>query len=82
MIILLPHSAAGSDTAIISGLRINSVTKERSPAPARPQKGHSGGLFSGERGEAQTSSSGLSVRTFRGLRGSFDMCSHLIAIGK
>lgn len=38
LIILLPHPAGGCDTAIISGPWINSVTKERSAAPARPER--------------------------------------------
>lgn len=33
--------------AIISGLRINSVTKERSVAPARPERGDSGDYVRG-----------------------------------
>lgn len=47
LIILLPHTASGCDTAIISGLRINSVTKERSLAPARPERGDSGDYVRG-----------------------------------
>lgn len=59
LIILLPHPAGGCDMAIISGLWINSATKERSPAPARTERGKSGGLRKGERGKGETSSSGL-----------------------
>lgn len=44
LIILLPHPAGGCDMAIISGLCINSFTKQRSVAPARPERGASGGL--------------------------------------
>lgn len=47
LIILLPHPASGCDMAIISGPRINSVTKERSPAPARPERGDSGDYSAG-----------------------------------
>lgn len=47
LVILLPHTAGGCDMAIISGLRINSVTKERSLAPARPERGDSGDFVSG-----------------------------------
>lgn len=47
LIILLPHTASGCDMAIISGLRINSVTKERSLAPARPERGDSGDYVRG-----------------------------------
>lgn len=47
LIILLPHPASGCDMAIISGLRINSVTKERSLAPARPERGDSGDYAGG-----------------------------------
>ncbi|CAB1451449.1 unnamed protein product [Pleuronectes platessa] len=42
--------------AIISGLRINSVTKERAPAPARPQRGDSWDLA---RGLSEMKSKGL-----------------------
>lgn len=47
LIILLPHSAAGCERAIISGPWINSVTKERSLAPARPERGDSGDYVKG-----------------------------------
>lgn len=67
LIILLPHPAACSDTGIISGLWINSVTKERSAAPARPESGGSGD-YEGEWDRAHTSSAGLSLAEFKGLR--------------
>lgn len=39
LIIPQPHTACGCDTAINSGPRFNSVTKERSVAPARFERG-------------------------------------------
>lgn len=68
LIILLPHSASGCDMAIISGPRINSVTKERSLAPARPERGGSGDYVRGSGARQKTSSSGLSAMEFKGLR--------------
>lgn len=47
LIILLPHPAAGCERAIISGPWINSVTKERSLAPARSVRADSGDYVKG-----------------------------------
>lgn len=49
LIILLPHPASGCDMPIISGPRINSVIKERSLAPARPERGYSWDYARGSR---------------------------------
>ncbi|CAF98193.1 unnamed protein product [Tetraodon nigroviridis] len=51
----------GCDTAINSGPQFNSVTKERSVAPARFERGVWRGFCEGEQGEAKTSSSNFSA---------------------
>lgn len=61
LIIPQPHAACGCDMAINSGPRFNSVTKDRSVAPATFERGVWRGFCNRQRGEAEMFSSNLST---------------------